>query len=53
VVAFAEIWIPKGDRFPTTNIKKRWFIAYSRENIAIIEKTLPWGVWSTNYTSFV
>jgi hypothetical protein len=33
-------WIPKynlaGDRF--YNIKKQWFIAYFKENIAFIEK---------------
>jgi hypothetical protein len=39
--------------FSTTNGKKRWFIAYSREIRALNIKEFPSEVWSTNYTSYV
>ena len=33
--------------------KKRWFIAYSKENIALIGKNALYEVWSTIYTRYV
>jgi hypothetical protein len=33
--------------------KKRWFIAYSRENIAFNEKLFPTEVWPTKYTGYI